>query len=334
MEENKYNFNQDENLNTENKEEKFDYLPEEDYDQEREDYSAIKKSILGYRVVVILLVIILAGISVLYFNLNRQSEMERQKRETELVEMHKELEIERDTIASNFDALRKEYDKLGIKNDSISAEILKGDSIIAQLKKERRLNYATINKYKKEVGTLRAVMKNYLHQLDSVNEVNKSLVSKNIALNKEITTERLRADKAEEKNKENENKLRQAAVLNARGIYISAMNAKGRAVTRIKQASQFVVGFTIPANATAKPGHRRVYLCIYNPDGHLIGSSSFSHNGKNKGCTASREVDYQNDDLGVNIFYHDSGKNFVPGTYKVELYMEGRLLGRTSKNFE
>ena len=334
MEENKYDFKPEENLNNENNEEKFDYLPEEDYDQDREDYTAIKKSILGYRVVVILLVIILAGVSVLYFNLNRQSQLERAKREAELEAQHRELEIERDTIASHFAALRKEYDDLGVKNDSIAAELHKGDSIIAQLKKERRLNYATINKYKKEVGTLRAVMKTYLHQLDSVNEVNKSLVNKNIALNKEITTERLRAEKAEEKNKENENRLRQAAVLNARGITITALNAKQRAVTRIKQATSFSVGFTIAANTTAQPGNRKVYLCIYNPDGHLIGSSSFSYNGKNKGCTASREVSYQNEDLGVNIFYHDSGKNFVPGTYKVELYMDGRLLGRTSKNFE
>ena len=334
MEENKYNFNPEENLNNENNEEKFDYLPEEDYDQDRENYTAARKSILGYRVVVILLVIILAGVSALYFNLNHQNKIDREKREAELIEMHKELEIERDTLANQFADLRKEYDNLGVKNDSISRELHKGDSIIAQLKKERRLNYATINKYKKEVGTLRAVMKNYLHQLDSVNEVNKSLVTKNIALNREITTERLRADKAEEKNKENENRLKQAAILNARGISITALNAKQRAVTRIKQATSFSVGFTIAANTTAKPGNRRVYLCIYNPDGHLIGSSSFSHNGKNKGCSASREIDYQNDDLGVNIFYKDTGKNFVPGTYKVELYMDGRLLGRTSKNFE
>ena len=51
-------------------ENKYEYNPEEGYDYEREENEAIKKSLRGYRVVIILLAIILAGLSVLYFNLN------------------------------------------------------------------------------------------------------------------------------------------------------------------------------------------------------------------------------------------------------------------------
>ena len=55
-------------------ENKYEYNPEEGYDYEREENEAIKKSLRGYRVVIILLAIILAGLSVLYFNLNRQQQ--------------------------------------------------------------------------------------------------------------------------------------------------------------------------------------------------------------------------------------------------------------------
>jgi hypothetical protein len=319
MEENKYDYNPEED--------NFDYL-EEDYEQEQNE--AVKKSLLGYRVVVLLLIVILAGVSVLYFNLNRQ----QQETMEVMAQEHKALEIERDTIASNFASLREEYAALGIKNDSISAELLKGDSIIAQLKKERVLNYRTIKKYQKEVGTLRAVMKNYLNQIDSLNKANKKLSGENITLRKEVSTAKLRADKAEEREKELENKVKIGSVLKARGINIAALNAKQRPVSRIKQATTLRVGFTLAANELAQPGPRQVYLCIYGPDGYLIGSSSFSHNGKSKSCSASREVDYQNDDLGVNIFYTGSGKDFLPGKYKVELYMNGALLGRTTQALE
>lgn len=331
MEENKYDYKPEENFNQEN-EEKFDYIPdfEDDYDQDIEQNAAIKKSLLGYRVVVLLLIVILAGVSVLYFNLNRQQQQTMSVMEQE----HKELEIERDTIASNFASLREEYAALGVKNDSITAELKKGDSIIAQLKRERRLNYSTIKKYQKEVGTLRAVMKTYLGQIDSLNKANKKLSGENITLRKEVSTEKLRADKAEEREKELENKVKIGSVLKARGISIVAMNAKQRAVSRVKQASTLCVGFTIAANELAQPGNRNVYLCIYGPDGYLIGSSSFSHNGKAKSCSASRQVDYQNEDLDVNIFYHGSGKDFLPGKYKVELYMDGGLLGRTTRELE
>ena len=56
---------------------KYDYDYEDDryddYDQSEAD-AAVKKSIRGYRVVIVLLAVILAGISALYFNINRQQQ--------------------------------------------------------------------------------------------------------------------------------------------------------------------------------------------------------------------------------------------------------------------
>lgn len=327
MEENKNEIKPEENLNQENNELDLDFLNDDDYDQEREYNDAVKKSLLGYRVVVILLIVILAGVSVLYFNLNRQQQETMAVMEQEQAA----LEVERDTIASNFATLREEYAALGVKNDSISAELAKGDSIIKKLKQERRLNYSTIKKYQKEVGTLRAVMKNYLHQIDSLNNANKKLSGENITLRKEVSTANLRADKAEEREKELANKVKIGSVLKARGITLTALRENGRPASKIKQATKLCVGFTIAANELAAPGHRKVYLCIYGPDGYLLGSSSFSHNGKTKGCSASRDVDYQNEDLGVNIFYNGTGgKDFEEGSYKIELYMDGALLNRAT----
>lgn len=326
MEDNKFDYKPEESLNDKFKDQQFDYLSDDDYDQDDEQGGVSRKALLGYRVIVILLVIILAGVSALYFSLNREQEKIYQELEQE----HKALEVERDTIASNFASLRKEYDALGVKNDSIAAELAKGDSIIRQLKRERQLSFSTIKRYQKEVGTLRAVMKNYLHQIDSLNNINKKLSGENTTLRKEVSQARLRADKAEEREKELVNTVKKGAVLKARGIRLVAQNAKGRPVTRIGRARTLLVSFTLAANELAAPGNRRIHLCIYGPDGVILGGSSFSYHGKSKQCTASREVDYQNEDLDVTIFYHGSGgKDFVEGTYKVELYMDGGLLGST-----
>ena len=104
MEENKNEIKPEENLNQENNELDLDFLNDDDYDQEREYNDAVKKSLLGYRVVVILLIVILAGVSVLYFNLNRQQQETMAVMEQEQAA----LEVERDTIASNFATLREE----------------------------------------------------------------------------------------------------------------------------------------------------------------------------------------------------------------------------------
>ena len=164
-----------------------------DYDERYDDYynegaEEAKKSIRGYRVVIILLAVILAGISALYFNLNRQQQLD-----------YELLKVDRDSIQSNLSSLITEYDSLKFANDTIAAKLVEANKIMEQLKRERRWNYAKIKEYEREVGTLRSVMRNYLKQIDSLNSLNKKLVAENVSYRKKISTANLRADVAEEK---------------------------------------------------------------------------------------------------------------------------------------
>ena len=300
-------------------ENKYDYNPEEGYDYEREENEAVKKSLRGYRVVIILLAIILAGLSVLYFNLNRQQQMD-----------YELLKADRDTIQNNLTSLINEYDNLKYQNDTIAAQLAKANEMVEQLKRERRFNYNKMREYQKEVGTLRAVMKSYLRQIDSLNTINKKVIGENVSLRKEISTANLRADVAEEKASELQNKVAQGSVLRARDITLVPLTANDKPTTRVKNAATLRVDFTVGANELAKAGYRQIYLCITSPDGYLLSTDAmptFNYQGTKKGYSASREVDYQNEDVDVSIFYKGSG--FIPGTYKIELYMDGNRIGTT-----
>lgn len=299
------------------------------YNREDEEYdnydieeveASVKKSIRGYRVVIVLLTIILAGISALYYNINRQ-----QQHDYEL------LKIDRDSIQSDLSHLISEYDSLKFSNDTIAAKLVEANQMMEQLKRERRWNYAKIKEYEKEVGTLRSVMRNYLKQIDSLNNLNKKLVAENVSYRKEISSANLRADVAEEKASELANRVRQGAVLRARDISMVALNARDKEVTRIKNATTLRVDFTISSNELASPGNREVYIVVLSPDGYLLTSESmptFDYQGMATGYSASREVDYQNEDVDVSIYYRGSG--FTEGQYKIEVYTDGNLIGSGS----
>jgi hypothetical protein len=55
---------------------------------------------------------------------------------------------------------------------------------------------------------------------------------------------------------------------------------------------------------------------------------TFDYQGVATGYSASREVDYQNEDVDVSIYYRGSG--FTEGQYKIEIYTDGNLIGSGS----
>ena len=262
---------------------------------------------------------ILVALSALYFRIHRQQQAE-----------YVLLEEDRNKIQNDLDSLIVSFDDLKIQNDSIAANLDEANKLMEQLKNERRLNYAKIRAYEKEVGTLRTVMQGYIRQIDSLNTLNKKLANENVNYKKQISTAQLRAEMAEERAEELNNKVRVGAVIRARDIRLVPLNAKDKAVTRVKGASRLRTDLVLAANELAEPGQKTVYVCITSPDGYVLSTpeaASFTFEGEPKIYSAAREVEYTNSDLEVSVFYNGSG--FTAGTYHIELYTDGRLIGST-----
>lgn len=281
------------------------------------------KSIRGYRIVIIILSVILVALSILYFSIHRQQMADNRL-----------LQADRDSIQNDLGRLMTDYDNLQVTNDTISANLTierdRADSLMTRLKKERSWNLAKIKQYEKEVGTLRTIMLGYIKQIDSLNTLNKQLIRENVGFRKEISTAKLRADMAEEKAAELDNKVRAGSVIRARDIHLAALNDRSKPVSRIKNASRLRVDFTLSANELAAPGDKAVYVRITSPDGYVLTTEAmptFEFEGERLSYSAMREVDYQNQDLDVGIYYNSTG--FTAGTYGVQLYCEGRLIGET-----
>ncbi|MBO7331045.1 MAG: hypothetical protein J6U52_04555, partial [Alistipes sp.] len=186
-----------------------------DYDDTRyddeygyEDQQAVdNKAVRGYRIVIIILAVILVALSVVYFNMHREQQAE-----------YVLLEQDRTRIQGDLDSLIVSFDDLKVKNDSMTANLEEANKLMDQLKNERRLNYAKIRAYEKELGTLKTIMKSYLRQIDSLNTVNQKLTKENVSYKKQISTAQLRAEMAEERAEELTNKVRVGSVIRVRSI--------------------------------------------------------------------------------------------------------------------
>ncbi len=287
----------------------------EDYNQE---YQTPNKSIKGYQVIIVILAVILAALSFQYFRQVRQ--------------LKSDFSVERDTLTSRFEQLVVQYDNIKTENDTISlhlgVERDKADSLLQRLQKERSFSASKIRSYEKELGTLRTVMRGFIVQIDSLNTLNKKLASENVEYRKQVSTERLRADMAEEKASELTTKIRKGAVVRAREIGLVALSNSDREVTRAARATRLRIDFVLAANELAPAGEREVYVRITGPDGYVLANASnntFAFEGDRLTYSAVRSVDYQNQDLSVSLYYNGSG--VANGNYKIAVYMDGYQIG-------
>jgi hypothetical protein len=300
-----------------------DYNSDYDDKYEDDDYDygqAPDSSLKGYKIVIVILAFILVAVSGLYFYQSSQ--------------LKKDFAIERDTLTNRMMAIRADLDSLHTENDSLNLTIVlereRTDSVMEALVKERNVSRATIRRYQKELGTMRTVLSTYVHQIDSLNTLNRKLITENVGIRRQVTSERLRAEKAEEKAEDMTLKIRQGSRVMAREIRLLPLNNSDKEVTRVSRAARLRVDFVLSANALTNPGNRAVYVRITGPDGYVLanaGQDTFTFEDDPLIYSAMREVDYRNDDLGVGIYYN--GSDIAAGTYKVEVYMDGMLVGTT-----
>ena len=277
-----------------------------------------QKSIKGLKIMIVILAVILGALSVLYF--------------TQVKQMQADYAEARDTLTARLTMMLANYDTLSTENDTLAqhltTERFKADSLLETLKNERVLTRRKIKDYEKRLGYMRTVMEGYIHQIDSLNTLNQKLVNENITYRKQITSARLRADKAEEKGA---GALDQSA---EGGRHPCARHRAGGPEPKRQGGEPRSEGRTAPRRLRAggqrvsQPGERNVYARIIGPDGYVLANRSnaaFNYEGDMITYSATRQVDYQNEDLSVSLFYNGTG--ITGGKYQVMIYIDGHLIG-------
>jgi Pyruvate/2-oxoacid:ferredoxin oxidoreductase gamma subunit len=293
-----------------------------------------KRTANGFMLVAIVLLILL--IPAAFFSIKLGLQKKTIEENLEIVESARRIfEDENAMLQRNAEDLVTELETLKDQNDTMMVKYHEAVVMLEQLQREKTYNYEQLAKYKKEVATLRNVMKGYLRQIDSLNAINSNLQAQNIEFKKEINTANLRADVAEEKADELNTKVRIGSVIQAGGIRMVALNSNSKEVKRIKMAKRLKVDFELAPNELAEPGEKTIYIQITGPDGYMLPAAEvtvFNFEGSEVMASAKRKVDYENESVPVSIFY--DGETFIKGTYSVDIYIDGRHSGSKEVYFE
>ncbi|MBQ0044033.1 MAG: hypothetical protein KBT05_03330, partial [Bacteroidales bacterium] len=110
-----------------------------------------------------------------------------------------------------------------------------------------------------------------------------------------------------------------------------AYNGSGNTTDRSSRVVKLLTSLNLVANDLAPHGPVRVYIVVKDPSGAtLINSSSrqITVAGNAIQTSASREVDYEGEEVGLSIYLNDI-PSYVKGMYTIEAYTEQAFLGST-----
>jgi len=240
--------------------------------------------------------------------------------------------VERDSLEGELRTIYVQYDSLETDNVDLQVQMTEQQQKIDRLISIQADDAYKIKMYKREMETLRTVLRSYIVQIDSLNMQNQELMAENKQLRN--TERRLASEKAqlEEEKTQLEEIKNLATTLQASQIDMVLLNKRDKESSKIRSAVKVRVDFVLRANKVTKPGEKPIYLRILRPDQVLLGSPDlqmFEFEGEQLPASATRVVNYENEDLPVSIFWTNDGE-IVPGEHTVELYVEGKVIGSSS----
>ena len=246
----------------------------------------------------------------------------------------KDLETEKAELAQQMVALQQDFDSLNSDYESINHQLDTSREqvalLIEKLSKTEATNRAKIRQYEKELGTLRSIMKGYIVQIDSLNTLNKKLTADAAAARREAAESRAANEQLTQQVESLASQVNAGKILKARGISLLAHYSNDKAGDRHSRVRYMTANLSLVENALADKGPVRIYVRVKDPEGILLNnteSTSFTAGGEVLQATASREVDYEGNEVDLTIYINDTGE-FVKGVYTLEVYTEQSLLGR------
>ena len=289
-----------------------------------------KKTIIFIAVTIV--VLLLAGMGYLIYSLNKSNEENKQM--LELAEMDKrEMENEYENFARQYNEMKTQ-----VNNDSLMAQLeqeqQRTQELLEELRRTKSNDAAEITRLKKELATMREVLKSFVAEIDSLNRLNEQLMGENENLRQQQVQQQQQISSLSEEKESLSDKVAIASQLDATGLRISALNKRGKEAKKTKDVKKFQISFNISRNVTAAAGNRSIFVRILKPTGEVLnGGGTFPFENRNLEYSIRKDIEYNGEETPVTVYW-DVNEMLVAGQYRVMIFADGKNIGSGSISFE
>lgn len=281
---------------------------------------------------VVVIVLLIGGVAYLAIGLNEQKQANEDMRELADLDK-KEMENEYEQFARQYSEMKTQ-----INNDSIVAQLtqeqMKTQKLLEELRNVKSTDAREIARLKKELATVRAVLRSYVLEIDSLNRLNQNLMAENTRMKGQYTEAARQIEGLSSEKASLSEKVAIASQLDATGIAMIAKKKNGKPVKKIKDCKSIEVSFRISRNVTASNGVKALYVRITTPTGDVLSNGgTFAYENRNIEYSMKKNVEYNGDETPVSVYWQVA-EFLSAGTYTVSVFADGNMIGSRSFAFK
>ena len=288
--------------------------------------------VMNKKVLAAIIVLLLAGMGWLAYSLMQEKQANK--------DMEKLAALDKQEMEKEYQDFALQYDEMKtyIKNDSIIAQLTeeqeRTQKLLEELKNTHAKDVAEITRLKKELATVRAVLRSYVIQIDSLNRLNQNLMDENDRVRSELAESNQQNQQLESQRATLSEKVAIASQLDATNIRLTPLKKSGKAAKHMKDAKTIDVSFVITKNVTATNGSRNVYVRVTTPEGEVLnGGGTFEYSGKQLAWSMKKAIEYTGEETALTLYW-TVNEYLGGGQYNVSIFCDGQAIGSRNFNFD
>ena len=280
----------------------------------------------------IFVLLLLAGVAVwLFMGLQQQKQVNK--------DMQELAELDKQEMENEYERFTLQYSEMmtQINNDSIIAQLtqeqMRTQQLLEELKQVKASDAREIARLKKELATVREVLRQYIIQVDSLNRLNESLRHENDRVRGQLEQSNRANESLQSEKQSLSEKVAIAAQLDATNIQMQPLNKRNKAAKKMKDCKTLQVSFNIAKNVTAQNGSRTIYVRIQSPSGSILSAGTFAYENKQLEYSMKKVIEYTGEETPVTVYWQVA-EFLSAGSYRVSIFSDGNMIGSRTFNFE